>query len=156
MSDNLEDLYIKVARKAQEGWDKDTQAVDVFNKHILCAAEMSCPSRVMELDKEERAATAKGLLSHLMVAMYAVKLLPPAEDDLKDMAEAMNINVANDIVLCSALVCRGACDALLFFHEEDQQVSSDLVRSIGEALSGVYLMAHLLDVDLLSTSPSIQ
>jgi hypothetical protein len=155
MHDELEDLYLKAARAAQEEWDKDTQAVEVFNTHVLKVTSMSCPAHFRELDKDDRTHATKSMLSHLMVAMYAVKLLPPAEDDLKAMAEAINVNVANDMVLCSALICRGACDALLFFHEEDQQISADLVRSIGEALSGIYLMSELLGLDILSISPAL-
>lgn len=153
MTDILEEMYIELARKAQESWEKDTQAVDLFNNHIMQVAALSCARDFQNYDHDERVACTRMILGKLLIAMYAVRLMPPSDDDLKDMAEAMNSNVANDSLLCAALVCRGANDAFLFFHEEDQEVSRDLIRSVGEALSGVYLLCSLLGIELDKDTP---
>ena len=151
--DTLEDMYIELAKKAQESWDKDTQAVDLFNKHIMQVAALSCARDFQNYDHDERVACTRMILGNLLIAMYAVRLMPPSEDALKDMAEGMNSNVANDSLLCAALVCRGASDAFLFFHEEDQEVGRDMVRSVGEALSGIYLLCSLLGIELDKSTP---
>ena len=151
--DTLEDMYLELAKKAQESWDKDTQAVDLFNKHIMEVAALSCARDFQNYDHDERVACTRMMLGNLLIAMYAVRLMPPSEDDLKDMAEGMNSNVANDSLLCAALVCRGANDAFLFFHEEDQAVGRDMIRSVGEALSGIYLLCSLLGIELDKSTP---
>lgn len=149
----LEAMYLELAKKAQESWDKETQAVDLFNQHIMQVSALACAKDFQNYDHDERTVCTRQILGNLLVAMYAVRLMPPSDDDLKDMAEAVNTNVANDALLCTALVSRGASDAFLFFHEEDQEVGRDLIRSVGEALMGVYLLCSILGIELDTSTP---
>lgn len=150
MTDKLEEMYVQIAQKAQEGWDVDTQAVDLFNEHVMNVIDLASPKDFRLLDYDERVLVIRKILGNLLVAMYSVRLMTPSEEDLKDTAEAIDVTVANDALLCAALVSRGASDAFMYFHEADQVLNQSVVRSLGEALSGVFLLCNLLKVELLS------
>lgn len=155
MIETLEDRMHHVVERATAGLDKDAQASDILTlnlKRVLWCAHTAgrqfCSNgKLARLGEGSVKTEALSAVDSALIAMHALGIEPPTLEDIADLVDEFEDVIAQDGVLSSCVITRAASDAMLSYFSDDEELSEDLVLSLGEIICGAALLVQRVGGD---------
>ena len=157
MIETLEDRMHHVVDRDAEGWAVDAQVSDVVSKHLRRVITSSglCMSRFGHKDFAKFESSlgkllpndAMAIVDSTLIVMHALGIDPPTLEDITDLVDEFEDVIAQDGVLSSCVITRAASDAMLCYFSDGEEMSPELVMSLGEIICGAALLVQRVGGD---------
>lgn len=155
MIETLEDRMHHVVDKATEGLDRDVQTSEVVSDHLKLAIR-DCDIATRQFFKNQKmsmnalgtvSTCALSIVDHALIVMHALGIEPPTLEDIADLVDEFEDVIAQDGVLSSCVITRAASDAMICYFSDDEELSEELVMSLGEIICGAALLVQRVGGD---------